>query len=657
MTNSVASDLKVKSRNKSMAFIRFEPKNSLMGKDDKVSNFILKTQIQGILESYNGKYDILNELVQNAVDAIEDAFSGQKNLTELPEIEVYINLQSNTVRVSDNGVGINRDDAKSLIAPHFTLKNKAIKQRKLNYRGYKGVGLTFIACISNSIKFCTKYDGVDVFSAEVNGLNSWVNSEESTSPPNLLQSTFESDFIKSHNRGSSFEIQVDSTKIPKGITLEGWEWVLRTQTAIGYFNLNEKEEWQKKIKVVLNVIDESGQILTPKNKTNIDFEFLYPHKAFPESADINEMLNKSENKVSIDKKYRRKYFTLFGFWDNSSIKKQLADSDNELTAVLIDKYKVSAYGCFLHSSTLWGELNKKYSSKHRSFWKAGIQIVVNSMPTGKIIDVGLITTMSRKERIFTLVSFEGTGIKSDLGRKEFQDDIGEVSREITRKIIGIFSGNTELLKPPHLAHGENPTEQEYTMDEKIEKFVNAPELGFEKLSFKKIPQNEQDTIALFHELIGKDILLGYQVLGLSYSQDQYDAVIKYSLSDNKDSVYDEKKVPLGISATHFKKKSILTKPKNLEFKKYLSELINDFDAGTKLFAQIKYVVCWDIGDTNTFKESDYSLEELNENHTEDKRMYYGVTHHLYTTSDGALPISVICLKTVLQILKSKNLLA
>ena len=39
-----------------------------------------RLRITGILESYNSNYDVLTELVQNAVDAVEDAFFSDLDL-------------------------------------------------------------------------------------------------------------------------------------------------------------------------------------------------------------------------------------------------------------------------------------------------------------------------------------------------------------------------------------------------------------------------------------------------------------------------------------------------------------------------------------------------------------------------------------------------
>ena len=81
---------------------------------------IQRRAVMGVLESYNSNYDMLAELVQNSVDAIEDAY-----LLELPKpytLEVHINLQDNWISVLDTGVGMNRRQAVDAFVPHVSFK-------------------------------------------------------------------------------------------------------------------------------------------------------------------------------------------------------------------------------------------------------------------------------------------------------------------------------------------------------------------------------------------------------------------------------------------------------------------------------------------------------------------------------------------------------
>ena len=51
-------------------------------------------------------------MLQNAVDALEEKFGDGKGETgETPRIEVAVNIGAGTVRVSDNGIGMDAEAA------------------------------------------------------------------------------------------------------------------------------------------------------------------------------------------------------------------------------------------------------------------------------------------------------------------------------------------------------------------------------------------------------------------------------------------------------------------------------------------------------------------------------------------------------------------
>jgi DNA topoisomerase VI subunit B len=123
-----------------------------------------RRQIEGILESYNGNYDVLAEMIQNSVDAVEDAA-----LLGLPEpflIELSVNLKENAISVLDTGIGMTAEEIIKVCAPHATLKPHpdlvGKRGKRVAYRGYKGVGLTFLAYGTDDIVIHAKNKGLCV---------------------------------------------------------------------------------------------------------------------------------------------------------------------------------------------------------------------------------------------------------------------------------------------------------------------------------------------------------------------------------------------------------------------------------------------------------------------------------------------------------------
>src|SRR5258708_1151090 len=103
--------------------------------------------VQGILESYHSNYDVLSEAVQNSIDAVEDAYLAGSPAPYL--IEVTINFRENWIGILDSGVGMTGEEVTSVFAPHVSFKQQSSpgnkRDKKNMYRGYKGVGLTFLA--------------------------------------------------------------------------------------------------------------------------------------------------------------------------------------------------------------------------------------------------------------------------------------------------------------------------------------------------------------------------------------------------------------------------------------------------------------------------------------------------------------------------------
>jgi hypothetical protein len=71
--------------------------------DDDVDMFAVaqKREIRNILKSYTGYYDLFSEMIQNALDAVEKRAT-EKEAEYVPTINIAIDLQNNTISVSDN---------------------------------------------------------------------------------------------------------------------------------------------------------------------------------------------------------------------------------------------------------------------------------------------------------------------------------------------------------------------------------------------------------------------------------------------------------------------------------------------------------------------------------------------------------------------------
>src|ERR1700731_4296150 len=94
-----------------------------------------KREVQNILKSYTGTFDLFSELLQNALDAVQarkrEGISGYE-----PHIWVSIDIPDRKVSVIDNGIGMNEEQIKYCLRPSVSFKKQA------DLRGHKGVGAT-----------------------------------------------------------------------------------------------------------------------------------------------------------------------------------------------------------------------------------------------------------------------------------------------------------------------------------------------------------------------------------------------------------------------------------------------------------------------------------------------------------------------------------
>ena len=134
------------------------PVDPLTHVDHSTDLELRRRSVEGVLESYHSNYDVLSEGVQNAVDAIEDA--KLEGLAGPYLIEVTINLAENWIGILDTGVGMTPKQVGGAFAPQATYKVTSVantkRDRKSMYRGYKGVGLTFLAYGTDDIVIHSK---------------------------------------------------------------------------------------------------------------------------------------------------------------------------------------------------------------------------------------------------------------------------------------------------------------------------------------------------------------------------------------------------------------------------------------------------------------------------------------------------------------------
>jgi hypothetical protein len=118
-------------------------------------NSSLHRQVRSIVSSYNSPWDPLSELVQNAVDAINQrSTSGVVGF--LGKLVLTIDADQNTITIEDNGIGIQPHNRNKMLLPGGSLKTQG------NTYGHKGLGFTYCSHVAESIEVDTYHeDGND----------------------------------------------------------------------------------------------------------------------------------------------------------------------------------------------------------------------------------------------------------------------------------------------------------------------------------------------------------------------------------------------------------------------------------------------------------------------------------------------------------------
>jgi hypothetical protein len=147
---------------------------------------------------------------------------------------------------------------------------------------------------------------------------------------------------------------------------------------------------------------------------------------------------------------------------------------------------------------------------------------------------------------------------------------------LLRKIYEFFRDafRTTLIHTAQCISGKVPEAPPSPITPAME-VISRPDLNLPISKIKKIPQEEVELIALFFELVGKGYIRDYDVWALS-SREPYDGKFLIHWKG------------LSISPPHSDRDL-----SNVEFKVYLSDLIDDFEEGRKLSSDLHLIIVWE----------------------------------------------------------------
>lgn len=614
----------------------------------------MKRQIKNILKSYTGWYDPLSELIQNALDSVDNRKQVDRNFD--PTIWITIDLKDNIISVTDNGTGFSEDQFRNFLAPNVSFK-------KQNDRGNKGVGATYLAYGFNYLQIGTKTTDFS-YVGTIKGGREWVEDTTSTKTrPKITESELIHEVFKDIDQGSTFSLKLVGDFIrPKHLkwvganTAEQWDIVLRVKTPLGgiYFNRDCLLS-----QYYLDVIDES------ENKTQKvinDCEYVYPHRVLSTCKELNSIVVKQQELIKKGRDASRlpdsffKLNGLYNYWnyedfvvDDGEFKTTLKDEQKKLA----EKYKIYVYGFFCYSTDIWDNYNDTVVGLRRGtrILKGGLQLATNCMPQGELLIIPLTKNIGYQNVTHVIVHFEEA--EPDLGRKGFQPELELLAQDVATSVVRKFQHWRKLLKketgaPPDIIGEKNIHDwiREQEEHEKEYPLIIAREdvfLPIKEASITSNPLNEQDVIALFNQLLAGGVIRGIKVMATNQHQ-QYDGVFKFYLKKPfENHIYDKEENPLGIEKSKVTQEFVSV-PQILEYKYSFDALIEEFEKEEKNERQIKLVVAWEMGKDWPKR---YDITPLLHFDNIQHRYFHGATHIIKDSSTGDTVFPTIILSELI----------
>ncbi len=603
-----------------------------------------RLSVQGILESYHSNYDAISEALQNAVDALEDA--KLEGLAGPYSVEVTINLAANSFSVLDTGLGMSTEQVRRSFAPHATFKQQTKREHKSRYRGFKGVGLTFLAYGTDDITIHSKQQGSELVKARMKYGRAWATGEIPETA--LLNHDSEASPLDSYSRGTYLKVQFSQHTHPRSLvkiaaTLGAWKTILRTKTAIGQVLLGRKPIVEFKAKLKLIATDGS------ETEAKVEPSFLYPSVVKRQKPPFrfldlvgyhntfSEVIDPPPEKLRQD--------GLYLVWNTERITNELTDEQQKEFKEQIEKYTPYAYAFVPYQGSVWSELNQiETGVRSRSYLIPGLIIAVNRQRLADNITEIKATRFEEFGRnALVIVHFDG--VKPDQGRKTVEIEAEELAKRVADRIVQYLGDQRKLLRPS----GQFPTPGEREVEKNhadwlfnVRNQASKSPLHIPHVTFVSTPVNEQDVVGLFHQLTALGIFPGIRIYATSQNK-TYDCLVEFESPSDLPGLAYSSEHPLGLSpymlgdAARFS-----TRHQTLEFKNNLDGLISDLEGPSpKAFKDIDICVCWG---TSGDKFAGYTVQPIIEANL-DERKFPGVTHLLRHNSDPHV-IGLVMLETI-----------
>lgn len=648
-------------------FEAWDPLESTAGADPGILISAQKREIANILRSYTGFYDVFSELLQNALDAVEKRAS-ESEAAYKGKIWVTIDLETNTIEVTDNGCGMDLQQLRQFLRPNFSFKSGAIS------RGSKGVGATYLGYGFNSLQMSSAQNG-KTYSGNIEDGRRWIDDNTGTvARPKIVPSTSSSKVFQTLDRGTSITIRLKGENVrPRNLawyqatTAQQWLALLRIMTPIGGIYTNGGKP--PNIEIEVKVKDQSG------NETEAKINqptYLYPHEIAARSGSMIEFLKHQEKQIATGAdpaKIPSKFQKLNGLWGQWSTDELLEEVKGycpiqlRLDAAereLAKNSRISIYVYLAFSTDLWDAINDSILGLRKGLrvLHGGLQLATRHMPQGITLTIPMTNNIGFQNLAHIIVHFDHA--EPDLGRKGFQPEFVSLAEKVSVSAVTAFRRRYSLLRKPG---GAKIFSDELEIDQWIkeqEQHENEHALIIkgvglfmptEELPIRSEPLVEQDVVALFNQMLSSGLVRGIQLIASS-QYNQYDGLYRVKMEPPFEKFIRSDNNPLGIDAEFFNKDTpYITKVKILEYKYNLDGLIEELQTDVKNVNDIGLVVVWEMG--AKWREM-FDATCLLDDETTHHRQIHGTTHSFTHSVSGLHAFEAIVLHDLVRYLQDPD---
>lgn len=621
----------------------FDPIRIASEVDQEILSAAKRREIQNILKSYVGFYDPFAELIQNAMDAVDERDRRLDEADYMKRLWIDIDLKANSFSVTDNGIGFGKQQFQAFLAPNITFKTDE------NTRGKKGVGATYLAYGFNYLQLGTRSPDYEVV-AEIKDGRTWVEDSKGVVPrPRVTDSKLLHEPFAQLQRGSTFTLRFEGNNIrPSDLswigatTAEQWRTVLLVKSPLGHVALGESDS--EPIYFSIRVVDRDGGVTEVNDAPAI---YIFPHTVIGASADLAEILAEQQKRLekqqdpgTLPARFQR-LNGLHMTWDTTSLHEQFAQRDPDIAA-LIEQYQIAAYGYFCYSVRIWDQFNDEIARlrKGQRVLRGGLQLATDNMPQGDLFVIPLTSNIGYQNQSHVVVHFRNAD--PDLGRKGFQPELRHAAEQIAVIAVNVLKKRRHLLKKdsgavPQIAERGKVfdwlvEQQEHERQNPLS--ISNPNffVPVNDVSITSCPASEQDVIVLFNQLLAGGVIRGIRVMATS-QHEQYDSVFRYVVTEPLENhVFDSETNPLGVEELRHDR-GYRSKPSILEYKYNVDALISEFESEQKQETEVDLVVAWQMGQEYRRRYQVTSLLDLtNLQH----RPFHGLTHLFQDDNSGEI---------------------